>query len=74
MAVFRDVVRFWRVHNKFSSKLRRSVSEKEAISPDTVRVLCSSAISPSSLLPASCRPSGNISSIMSGLSYNTILL
>ncbi|XP_068909621.1 ras-related and estrogen-regulated growth inhibitor isoform X3 [Tenebrio molitor] len=54
-SVFRDVCRFWRVQNK-NPKMRRSTSEKEPTSPDTVRLLCSAAVSPSSLLP-SCRPS-----------------
>ncbi|KAG5892302.1 hypothetical protein JTB14_023482 [Gonioctena quinquepunctata] len=58
--VFRDVCRFWRVHSKNPSKLRRSGSEKEPISPDTVRLLCSAAVSPSSLIPYSCRPSCNL--------------
>lgn len=59
-AVFRDVCRFWRVQNKCPSKLRRSGSDREPISPDTIRLLCSATISPSSLIPSSCsgRPTG----------------
>ncbi|KAJ3666464.1 hypothetical protein Zmor_001905 [Zophobas morio] len=53
-SVFRDVCRFWRVQNK-NPKIRRSGSEKEPTSPDTVRLLCSATVSPSSLIP-SCRP------------------
>lgn len=56
-AVFRDVCRFWRVQSKCPSILRRSGSEREAVSPDTVRMLCSAAVSPG-LIPTSCRPSG----------------
>ncbi|XP_072394995.1 ras-related and estrogen-regulated growth inhibitor [Diabrotica undecimpunctata] len=59
--VFRDVCRFWRVHSKNPSKLRRSASEKDPISPDTIRLLCSAAVSPSSLIPYGCRTSGTIS-------------
>lgn len=52
--------RFWRVHSKNPTKLRRSGSEKEPISPDTVRLLCSAAVSPSGLIPYSCRPTGTL--------------
>ncbi|XP_031338618.1 ras-related and estrogen-regulated growth inhibitor [Photinus pyralis] len=45
-AVFRDVCRFWRLQSKCPSKLKRSGSEKEAVSPDTVRLICSSTVSP----------------------------
>ncbi|KAF5300467.1 hypothetical protein FQA39_LY02266 [Lamprigera yunnana] len=45
-AVFWDACRFWRMQSKCPSRLRRSGSEKEAVSPDTVRFICSSAISP----------------------------
>lgn len=47
MAVFRDVCRFWRVQNKCPSKLRRSSSDKEPASPDTVPLL----YSPNALVP-----------------------
>ncbi|XP_017774161.1 PREDICTED: ras-related and estrogen-regulated growth inhibitor [Nicrophorus vespilloides] len=57
-SVFRDVCRFWRVQSKCPSKLKRSGSEKEPVSPDTVRLLCSATVSPGSLIPASCRPLG----------------
>lgn len=49
MAVFRDVCRFWRVQNKCPSKLRRSSSDKEPISPDSSSVPLLQ--SPTSLLP-----------------------
>lgn len=58
--VFRDVCRFWRVHSKNPTKLRRSTSEKEQVSPDTVRLLCSAAVSPSSLIPCSCKPTSTL--------------
>nr|CAH7717373.1 unnamed protein product [Callosobruchus chinensis] len=54
--VFRDVCRFWRVHSKNPSRLRHSVSEKEPISPDTVKMLCSAAVSPTSMISCSYRP------------------
>ncbi|KAI4459916.1 ras-like family member 11 [Holotrichia oblita] len=54
-SVFRDVCRFWRVHSKNPIKLKRSSSDREQVSPDTVRLLCSAAVSPGSLLPSSCR-------------------
>lgn len=57
-SVFRDVCRFWRVQSKNPNKLRRSGSDKEPVSPDTVRLLCSATVSPGSLLPTSCRPTG----------------
>ncbi|RZB40314.1 ras-like protein 3, partial [Asbolus verrucosus] len=56
-SVFRDVCRFWRVQNKNPSRLRRSGSEKEPMSPDSIRLLCSAAVSPSNLLP-NCRSTG----------------
>nr|CAD7427607.1 unnamed protein product [Timema monikensis] len=46
-SVFRDVCRFWKVHNK-CPKLRRSSSDlrnEQVISPDSNRVLCSSGSS-----------------------------
>ncbi|CAG9766807.1 unnamed protein product [Ceutorhynchus assimilis] len=47
--VFRDTCRFWRVLSK-NPKVRRSASDKEAESPaDSTRLLCSNAVSPSSL-------------------------
>lgn len=49
MAVFRDVCRFWRVQNKCPSKMRRSASDKEPASPDSVPFL----YSPSSVIPFS---------------------
>ncbi|KAJ8912296.1 hypothetical protein NQ315_017329 [Exocentrus adspersus] len=49
--VFRDVCRFWRVHSKNPVKIRRSVSEKDPISPDDTGSLGSSVVSPSSLYP-----------------------
>ncbi|XP_018564210.1 ras-related and estrogen-regulated growth inhibitor [Anoplophora glabripennis] len=49
--VFRDVCRFWRVHSKNPVKMRRSASEKERTSPDTVGSLCSAVVSPNSLYP-----------------------
>ncbi|XP_044258927.1 ras-like protein 3 [Tribolium madens] len=52
-SVFRDVCRFWRVQNK-NPKMRRSGSEKEPMSPDSVKLLCSAAVSPSGLIP-NCR-------------------
>ncbi|CAH0553102.1 unnamed protein product [Brassicogethes aeneus] len=58
-SVFRDVCRFWRVHSKNPTKLRRTASEKEQASPDTSR-LYSTAISPSTLIPQSIRPTGTI--------------
>lgn len=53
MAVFRDVCRFWRVQNKCPSKLRRSSSDKEPPSPDSVPLL----YSPSSLVPFTVKSS-----------------
>ncbi|KAK4881460.1 hypothetical protein RN001_004779 [Aquatica leii] len=50
-AVFRDVCRFWRMQSKCPNKLKRSGSEKEAVSPDTVRFICSSTISPVNTTP-----------------------
>ncbi|GJQ73904.1 hypothetical protein Trydic_g18838 [Trypoxylus dichotomus] len=57
-SVFRDVCRFWRVHSKNPTKLKRSSSDREQVSPDTVRLLCSATVSPGSLLPSSCRSTG----------------
>ncbi|VEN56511.1 unnamed protein product [Callosobruchus maculatus] len=54
--VFRDVCRFWRVHSKNPSRLRHSVSEKEPISPDTVKMLSSAAVSPTSMISCNYRP------------------
>lgn len=51
MAVFRDVCRFWRVQNKCPSKMRRSTSEREPASPDTVPLL----YSPSTVIPFTAR-------------------
>lgn len=50
--MFRDVCRFWRVQSKCPNKLRRSTSDKEPISPDTVPMQCSTVISPSGLAPS----------------------
>lgn len=58
-SVFRDVCRFWRVQNK-NPKMRRSGSEKEPMSPDSVKLFCSAAVSPSGLIQ-SCRPTGMFS-------------
>lgn len=55
--MFRDVCRFWRLQNKNPSKLRRTGSEREPISPDTVRFFCSSTVSPGSIIPSSSRSS-----------------
>ncbi|XP_030755725.1 ras-like protein 3 [Sitophilus oryzae] len=56
--VFRDTCIFWRVLGKNPSKLKRSGSDKDPESPDSNKLLCSVAVSPSSLIPYSCRPSG----------------
>lgn len=50
MAVFRDVCRFWRVQNKCPNKMRRSQSDREPTSPDSVPLL----YSPSSIVPFKC--------------------
>lgn len=52
--MFTDVCRFWRVHNKNPSKLRRSGSDKDPTSPDTQRYF-PHTVSPSSILPNFCR-------------------
>ncbi|XP_066251075.1 ras-related and estrogen-regulated growth inhibitor isoform X1 [Euwallacea similis] len=56
--VFRDTCRFWRVLNKNPSKLKRCGSDKDPESPDCARLSCSNSVSPSSLVPCSCRPTG----------------
>lgn len=53
-SVFRDVCRFWRVHNKNPSRLRRAASDKDATSPDHLRYF-PHTVSPSSILPNFCR-------------------
>nr|XP_022909403.1 ras-related and estrogen-regulated growth inhibitor-like [Onthophagus taurus] len=56
-AVFRDVCRFWRVQNKNPLKLKRSGSDnKDPISPDTIRLLCSATVSPSGFFPSPSKP------------------
>ncbi|KAL3280412.1 hypothetical protein HHI36_017894 [Cryptolaemus montrouzieri] len=52
-SVFRDVCRFWRVHSKNPSRLRRSGSDKDPLSPETLPHL--PAVSPNSILPNFCR-------------------
>ncbi|XP_065169359.1 ras-related and estrogen-regulated growth inhibitor isoform X2 [Atheta coriaria] len=48
-SVFRDCTRFWRVLSKCPNKLKRSCSDnKEPMSPETIRLLCS-AVSPSGM-------------------------
>ncbi|CAH1974910.1 unnamed protein product [Acanthoscelides obtectus] len=54
--VFRDVCSFWRVHSKNPSRLKRSVSEKEPISLDTIRLLSSAAVSPTSMTSCNYKP------------------
>lgn len=56
--VFRDTCRFWRVLSKNPTKLKRSGSDKEPDSPDCNRMACSNAVSPSNLIPCSCRSTG----------------
>ncbi|KAK9871284.1 hypothetical protein WA026_011554 [Henosepilachna vigintioctopunctata] len=53
-SVFRDICRFWRVHNKNPIRLRRSGSEKDQNSPDKTRHF-PHVVSPSGILPNFCR-------------------
>ncbi|KAF5307249.1 hypothetical protein FQR65_LT06965 [Abscondita terminalis] len=46
LGVFCDVTRFWKMQSKCPTKLKRCSSEKDSMSPDTVRAICSSTISP----------------------------